>query len=152
MCTIPIYFCNIPLKHLKHLKYTIATCTFSVASACCLDEWRLVNAELDASAELNAAEWHRGHQCGAHQWHGPRQGHRQTDGARSWQEARVRAGAHGAGGRGHAAWAGAAQPRARSVLELRHVEKATRAGAAQARHKASGQLIRGPKSVRPDDL
>jgi len=43
--------CNVPLKHLKHLKYTLATCAFSVASACCLDEWRLVDAELNA-AEL----------------------------------------------------------------------------------------------------
>jgi hypothetical protein len=37
--------CNIPLKYLKH---TIATYAFSVASVCCLDEWRLVDAELDA--------------------------------------------------------------------------------------------------------
>ena len=42
------------LKHLKHLKHTIATCTFSVASTCCLDEWMLVDAELDANAELFA--------------------------------------------------------------------------------------------------
>jgi len=29
MCNIPIYFCNIQIKHLKHLKHTLATCAFS---------------------------------------------------------------------------------------------------------------------------
>ena len=37
---------------MKYLKYTIEICTFSVAFACCLDEWRLVDAEVDAGAEL----------------------------------------------------------------------------------------------------
>ena len=41
--------CNIPLKYLKHLKHTIATCVFSVTSAHCWDEWSLVDAELDAA-------------------------------------------------------------------------------------------------------
>jgi hypothetical protein len=50
--------CNIPLKHIKHLKYTLATCAFSVASTYCLDEWRLVDAELDA------AEWRGGMPAG----------------------------------------------------------------------------------------
>ena len=45
MCNILIYFCNKPLKYLKHLKHAIATCTFTVAFVCCLDEWSLVNAE-----------------------------------------------------------------------------------------------------------
>jgi hypothetical protein len=34
--------CNIPLKHLKHLKYMLTTYTFNVTSPCCLGEWRLV--------------------------------------------------------------------------------------------------------------
>jgi hypothetical protein len=58
ICNIPINFttsiyntCNIPLKHLKYLKHTLTTYVFNVAPTCCLDEWRLVNAELDA------AEW-----------------------------------------------------------------------------------------------
>ena len=46
-----------PLKHLKHLKYTLATCVFSATSTCCSDDWRLINAELDASTELDAVEW-----------------------------------------------------------------------------------------------
>jgi hypothetical protein len=41
--------CNVPLKHLKHLKRTTATCAFSVASSSYSDEWRLVDAELDAA-------------------------------------------------------------------------------------------------------
>ena len=76
--------CNKPRKHLKHLKHTIATCAFSVAFACCLDEWRLVDAELDAGMELEAAEWHGGRRCGAHRRHGPRQGQGQAGGA--WRE------------------------------------------------------------------
>ena len=77
MCNVPIYFCNIDIQHLqhplKHLKHTIATCVFSVASACCLDEWRLIDVELDAGTELDAAERREGRRCGAHRWHGPRQ-------------------------------------------------------------------------------
>jgi hypothetical protein len=80
--------CNISQKHLKHLKYTIATCAFSLASACCLDEWRLVDAELDTATEFEAAEWHEGHRCRAHRRHRPQQG--QADGARPRWEARVR--------------------------------------------------------------
>jgi hypothetical protein len=63
ICNILIYFTisiyntyNIPLKHLKHLKHIIATYAFSVASACCLDEWRLVDAKLDAGAEVADVE------------------------------------------------------------------------------------------------
>jgi hypothetical protein len=66
--------CNTPRKHLKYLKYTIATCAFNVASACCLDEWRLIDAELDASTDIKVAEWRKGHCCGALRWHGLRQG------------------------------------------------------------------------------
>jgi hypothetical protein len=44
------------MKHPKHLKYRLATCTFSVASTYCLNEHRLVNTELDAGAELDAVE------------------------------------------------------------------------------------------------
>jgi hypothetical protein len=57
MCNIPIYFgniditYNISLKHLKHLKHMLAICAFSAMSPCCLDEWRLVVAELDTGAE-----------------------------------------------------------------------------------------------------
>jgi hypothetical protein len=79
--------CNISRKHLKHLKHTIATCAFSVASACCLDEWRLVDAELDAGMELEAAEWRGVRRCGAHRQHEPLQG--QADGAWPWRETRV---------------------------------------------------------------
>ena len=83
MCNVLIYFCNnniqhcnIPLKHLKHLKHIIATCAFSVASACCLDEWRL------GDGELKATEWCRSRRCGARRRHGPQQGQGQKDGAR----------------------------------------------------------------------
>jgi hypothetical protein len=44
--------CNISRKHLNHLKHTIATCAFQRASTCYLDEWRLVNAGLDAGTEI----------------------------------------------------------------------------------------------------
>jgi hypothetical protein len=64
MCNIPIYFCNIdvkhyntPLKHLKHLKHTLATCAFNAISPCYLDEWRLIVAELDAGAEVGSGAW-----------------------------------------------------------------------------------------------
>jgi hypothetical protein len=46
-CNIPIYFCNIQMKYLKHLKYTFATWAFNAMSSCCLDKWRLVVVELD---------------------------------------------------------------------------------------------------------
>jgi len=36
----------------------LATCVFSATSTCYLDDWRLVDAELDAGVELDAAEWH----------------------------------------------------------------------------------------------
>jgi hypothetical protein len=39
---------------MKHLKHTIKICAFSIALTCCLDEWRLVDAELDPDAELAA--------------------------------------------------------------------------------------------------
>jgi hypothetical protein len=45
------YTCTIPLKHLKHI---LSTWSFSVASTCCLNEWRPVDAELDA------VKWRRG--------------------------------------------------------------------------------------------
>jgi hypothetical protein len=58
MCNILIYFCIINIQHLplKHLKHTLATCAFSVPSTCCLDKWRLVDAELDVT------EWGRRYQ------------------------------------------------------------------------------------------
>jgi len=40
------------MKHLKHLKYTLATYAFSVMSLCCLDEQKRVVAELDADVEF----------------------------------------------------------------------------------------------------
>ena len=43
-----------PLKHLKHLKYTLAPCVFSATSTRCLDDWRLVDAELDAAERRTA--------------------------------------------------------------------------------------------------
>ena len=61
ICNIPIYFYNIHTKYWQHTSetsetletyaYTFAICVFSAISTCCLDDWRLVN------AELNAAEW-----------------------------------------------------------------------------------------------
>jgi hypothetical protein len=61
ICNILIYLCNIHTKHLqipmKHLKHMLTTCVFSATSTCCLDDWRLVHAELDAGAELDTAEW-----------------------------------------------------------------------------------------------
>jgi hypothetical protein len=39
------------------LKYKLATCVFSVTSTCCLDDWRLVDAELDVGAEHDTANW-----------------------------------------------------------------------------------------------
>jgi hypothetical protein len=84
--------CNIPLKHLKH---AIATSAFSVAFACCLDEWRLV-------AKLDAAEWCGGRQCGAHRRHGPWQGQGQSNGVRPRWETRVQAGSNGVSGGGAA--------------------------------------------------
>jgi hypothetical protein len=82
MCSIPIYFCNIDIQHLQHisetsetLKYTIATCAFSIASAYCLDEWRLFNTELEAtkwrevaSVELMAAPTSAGTGIGTGGW------------------------------------------------------------------------------------
>ena len=78
--------CNITLKK-KHLKYTSATCVFSVTSACCLDEWRLIDAALDAAQSSKLR--HGGHRCGARRRYGPRQGQKHADGARPRQEAQV---------------------------------------------------------------
>jgi hypothetical protein len=41
---------------MKHFKHTLATYTFSATSTCCLDEWRLVDAELNAGAKIVVAE------------------------------------------------------------------------------------------------
>jgi hypothetical protein len=41
---------------MKHLKHTIATCAFSVASAYCSDKWRLVYREFDVGTELEVAK------------------------------------------------------------------------------------------------
>jgi hypothetical protein len=60
MCNIPIYLCNIDIKHLQHtpetseiLETSLVTCAFSAISPFCLDEWRLVVAELDAGTEVS---------------------------------------------------------------------------------------------------
>jgi hypothetical protein len=60
MCNIPIYLCNIDIKHLQHtpetseiLKTSLVTCAFSVISPFCLDEWRLVIAELDTGTKVS---------------------------------------------------------------------------------------------------
>ena len=45
------------MKHLKHLKHKLTKYTFSIASTCCLDEWRLVVAELDAGEEVGGSAW-----------------------------------------------------------------------------------------------
>jgi hypothetical protein len=62
ICNILVYFCNIRIKHLQHiplkfLKHTLAICTFSTTSPCCLGEWRLIDAKLNTGVELDAAEW-----------------------------------------------------------------------------------------------
>jgi hypothetical protein len=96
MCNISIYFatsiyntCNVSRKHLKHLKHTITTCAFNVTSPCCLDEWRLVDAELDTGMELKAAEWREGHRFGTRRRHGLWSGQGQADGAWPRREVRV---------------------------------------------------------------
>jgi hypothetical protein len=35
------------------LENMLATCTFNVITPCCLEEWRLIVAELDAGAEVD---------------------------------------------------------------------------------------------------
>jgi hypothetical protein len=45
--------CNICNIHLKHMKHTVVTCANLLAAV----QWRLVDAELDASVELNATAW-----------------------------------------------------------------------------------------------
>jgi hypothetical protein len=49
--------CNILLKHMKHLKHTLATCTESTMPPCCLDEWRLVVSELNTRGEVGGSAW-----------------------------------------------------------------------------------------------
>jgi hypothetical protein len=112
-----------------------------------LDEWRLVDTELDAGAELDAAEWREGRQCGARRQHGPRQGLGQADGAWPRREARVRMRARGSGGGDVAEGGVRPGAEARSALS----GQATWVGAARARHKASRRLIRGPAG-QTDDL
>jgi hypothetical protein len=55
MCSIPIYFCNIDVKTLE--KHTFATCPCTAISLFCLDEWRLIVAELDIGAEVGDDAW-----------------------------------------------------------------------------------------------
>jgi hypothetical protein len=59
MCNIPIYFCNIQIKHmhLKYLKHTFVTCAFNVMSPCTLEEWRRLVAKLYAGAEVGDDTW-----------------------------------------------------------------------------------------------
>ena len=45
------------MKHLKYLKYKLATCAFSAMSHCCSDKWRLVVVELDADVEADGGVW-----------------------------------------------------------------------------------------------
>jgi hypothetical protein len=49
MCNILIYFCNIDIQHLQHTSETSETLETY--------EWRLVDTELDAGTELDAAKW-----------------------------------------------------------------------------------------------
>jgi hypothetical protein len=114
--------CNI---HLKHLKHTIITYTFSVASACCFDEWRLIDADLDA------VEWHGGSWCGARQWNGPQQGQSKwiERGRNGRRESRRR--------RWHSQEQGMSQSKG-----AQHAERAGNAGeTARMRHKTSEQFI-----------
>jgi hypothetical protein len=77
--------CNISLKHLKH---AIATCTLSVASACCLDKWRLVDAEVDAYAELvGGTDLGRGRGRRMERGRGGRCASRRAAGTRAWPRA-----------------------------------------------------------------
>jgi hypothetical protein len=88
---------NIPRKHLKYFKHTIASCAFIAAYACCLDKWRLDDAELDTGTKLEATEWCGGRRFRARRRHEPRQGQGQVqaDGAWPRREARVRERADG---------------------------------------------------------
>jgi hypothetical protein len=105
--------CNIPSKQLKHLKHTIATYTFSIASAWCLD--RLIDAELNTGTELNVVEWRAVHRCGARQRHEPQQVQGQADEARPRREVWVRERAPSVSGLLCVARAGAARARTGSV-------------------------------------
>ena len=80
--------------------------------------------------------------CGARRWHGPWQGPRQADGARSQREAQVRARGASGGGTGE----DGSVPRAET--RSTQSEWATRAGAAQA-----GSVLRvgDADGVRPYD-
>ena len=73
--------------------------------------------------ELDATEWRGGRQCGAYWRHGPRQGPRQADGARSQWEAQVRARGASGGGVGE----DGSVPRAETLSA--QSERATRTGA-----------------------
>jgi hypothetical protein len=56
---------NVQMKHLKHLKLTLATFTFSAMSPCSLEEWRFVIAKLDAGVEVGGGSW----SSPVRQWH-----------------------------------------------------------------------------------
>ena len=65
MCNIPIYFCNIDIKHLEHTSETLETYAFSAMSPCCSNKRRLVVMELDASVVIDdGAEVRRGQLVG----------------------------------------------------------------------------------------
>ena len=56
MCNILIYFCNIDIKHVQHTSETSKTLKTYACNICfqrniylLLDDWRLIDAELDAS-------------------------------------------------------------------------------------------------------
>jgi hypothetical protein len=45
------------MKHLKCLKYMLATWAFNAMSSCCLNEYRLVIVELNADTEVDGGAW-----------------------------------------------------------------------------------------------
>jgi hypothetical protein len=63
MCNIPIYFCNINIKHLQRTSETSETLEIYAYNMCfqrnvtCLDEWRLVVTEFNADTEVSCGAW-----------------------------------------------------------------------------------------------
>ena len=75
--------CNIPLKHLKHLKYTIATYALKHNIYFLL---RRMEAYRRGARRWRRAKCHGGRRYGARRWHEPRQGQGRTNGARLRRE------------------------------------------------------------------
>jgi hypothetical protein len=62
ICNIPIYFCNIHIKHLQHTSETLKTsaCNMRFQAQHLLAigmKWKLVDTELNADTEIDVVEW-----------------------------------------------------------------------------------------------